>query len=266
MMSRGATIVQGRTRAGGRHARRRALRLSIVLVTRSDRVHSLITGAESSGPKAPAMNAKTELPTHLHIAHSWTAAAGELDELRGMSDSDAEAYATEAAANYAEHDESDEALDDCDILLLRDWLRADAGMHKTYKIIEDGHEFAQIEALDADDALDKVDRLDASDYGDPTATIWIHQTAVNVFDADDCETMRCAIDPTEPACADGHTHEWADHGPVRGHGGGMMYSVRCPHCGTTKTVDTWAQDPSDGTQGLTSIAYTCDDDCDDCDE
>ena len=59
MMSRGATIVQGRTRAGGRHARRRALRLSIVLVTRSDRVHSLITGAQRSGPKAPPAMSNT---------------------------------------------------------------------------------------------------------------------------------------------------------------------------------------------------------------
>lgn len=89
MMSRGATIVQGRTRAGGRHARRRALRLSIVLVTRSDRVHSLITGAESPGRKLTTMTAAT----HIISAPAYvTDHVTNLVRLYQPSDRQADAY------------------------------------------------------------------------------------------------------------------------------------------------------------------------------
>ena len=42
---------------------------------------------------------------------------------------------------------------------------------------------------------------------------------------------------------------------VWGHGGGVVYHEVCAHCGALKTVDTWAQNPENGVQGLTSVRY-----------
>lgn len=76
---------------------------------------------------------------------------------------------------------------------------------------------------------------------------------------------RVAIEPEEPPCADGHDHDFrsphwlvggCDSNPgVWGHGGGVIMRAGCRHCGCGCVVDTWAQDPEDGTQGLTSTRY-----------
>lgn len=79
------------------------------------------------------------------------------------------------------------------------------------------------------------------------------------------ESHKIAIDPTEPECVDGGDHDWqsphelvggCESNPgVWGSGGGVRMQTVCMHCGCARTADTWAQDPTDGEQGLTSTSY-----------
>jgi hypothetical protein len=73
-----------------------------------------------------------------------------------------------------------------------------------------------------------------------------------------------AADPDEPECSEG-SHDWVapydvvggcrENPGVWGHGGGVVYHEVCAHCGALKTIDTWAQNPENGVQGLTSVRY-----------
>lgn len=79
------------------------------------------------------------------------------------------------------------------------------------------------------------------------------------------EDVLIEIPPVEPDCIDGHEHDWLspewlgglqENPGVWGHGGGVIMTRVCLHCGCGRTTDTWAQDPSSGTrQGLTSVEY-----------
>ena len=40
-----------------------------------------------------------------------------------------------------------------------------------------------------------------------------------------------------------------------GHGGGVIITEVCRHCGRYQITDTWAQNPENGEQGLTSTEY-----------
>ena len=81
----------------------------------------------------------------------------------------------------------------------------------------------------------------------------------------DVGSVTVAIDPSEPECRDGKTHDWkspisivggiAENPGVQAHGGGVVIEEICIQCGCGKTTDTWAQNPSNGKQGLTSISY-----------
>ena len=72
------------------------------------------------------------------------------------------------------------------------------------------------------------------------------------------------IDPEEPDCT-GEEHDWQsphevvggceENAGVHGHGGGVIITEVCSHCGKYKSTDTWAQNRSTGEQGLTSIEY-----------
>jgi hypothetical protein len=72
------------------------------------------------------------------------------------------------------------------------------------------------------------------------------------------------IDPDEPDCT-GDGHDWqspemlgglSENPGVVGHGGGVIVTEVCAHCGRYRTTDTWAQNRSTGEQGLTSVEYT----------
>lgn len=78
-------------------------------------------------------------------------------------------------------------------------------------------------------------------------------------------THRVALEPDAPACAEGHAHDWrsphsvvggcAENPGVWGHGAGILSREVCRHCGWYRISDGWAQDRTDGTQGLTSTRY-----------
>lgn len=81
-----------------------------------------------------------------------------------------------------------------------------------------------------------------------------------------CErgNIKVEIEPVPPRCV-AHNHDWRtpysllgglrENPGVRGHGGGVVMRSVCRHCGIYRVVDTWAQDPVDGEQGLTSVTY-----------
>lgn len=81
----------------------------------------------------------------------------------------------------------------------------------------------------------------------------------------DSEWIRITLEPNEPECEEGEDHDWqspieivggiAENPGVWGHGGGVIITVICMHCGTERVTDTWAQDMSDGVQGLKSTSY-----------
>lgn len=107
-----------------------------------------------------------------------------------------------------------------------------------------------------------TDKAREGDYGEVTETIWVD---VYVSDWGDEEHLTVDIDPEAPDCIEGHDHEWeAPHHIVGGiesspgvwgNGGGVIIKEVCMKCGCSKTVDTWAQNPSNGVQGLTSVSY-----------
>lgn len=83
---------------------------------------------------------------------------------------------------------------------------------------------------------------------------------------DDSTSRTFTIEPKEPPCPGEKAHDWEspyvilggleENPGVWGHGGGVIIKEVCMCCGCLKTTDTWAQNPSNGVQGLTSVAYS----------
>ncbi len=108
--------------------------------------------------------------------------------------------------------------------------------------------------------------VDGGDWGDEPRTSWVN---VHVHDPsdedDDGESYKIQIDPPEPPCEKGQEHVWCsphsvlggleENPGVRGHGGGVIIRTVCRHCAAYQIVDSWAQDPTTGEQGLESVEY-----------
>lgn len=78
------------------------------------------------------------------------------------------------------------------------------------------------------------------------------------------DTITIRVDPEEPECSEDE-HNYRQTG-VHGHGGGVIVTEACEHCGVTRRTNTWAQRPDTGEQGLRSVSYSSsgpDDDGDD---
>lgn len=114
--------------------------------------------------------------------------------------------------------------------------------------------------------------IDGGEWGEITETTWITVRAWRqAIDSDgdvvriEEDTHKITIEPTEPECEKDHEHDWRsplsivggikENPGVWGHGGGVTIQECCVRCGCGKLTDTWAQDPSDGEQGLTSVSY-----------
>jgi hypothetical protein len=109
------------------------------------------------------------------------------------------------------------------------------------------------------------------DWDTAGGTIWLHCWVIEIDEAGkavedgDEECITVGIDPEEPECADGKDHDWQspieivggtkENPGVCGHGGGVIMTEVCMHCGCEKVTDTWAQDPETGEQGLESVQY-----------
>jgi len=114
--------------------------------------------------------------------------------------------------------------------------------------------------------------VDGADYGETDRTFWVNVWVYQIGIDEEGEERRVNadrhkvdIDPPEPDCVDGAEHDWQDpvsvvggcreNPGVFGHGAGVYMHSVCVHCGCRRTVDTWAQDPEDGEQGLESVEY-----------
>ena len=123
----------------------------------------------------------------------------------------------------------------------------------TYICTDEGNYPTEVQAETAEDAAQAF--VDGGDWPTESKTYWI---SVNVReesdeDGDDEESIRVAIEPTEPECTE-DAHEYGDSA-VRGHGGGVVLTSMCEHCGLQKITDTWAQCRVTGDQGLDSTEY-----------
>lgn len=127
-----------------------------------------------------------------------------------------------------------------------------------FELCEAGEWYETREFASAADAI-AFARGNLGEY-DHEATTWV-EVGVREVDADDEpvqggaeEWDTVAIEPSEPPCPAGE-HDWEDCSGPYGHGGGVVYTDRCAHCGLLRRTDTWAQDRSTGRQGLTSVEY-----------
>lgn len=98
-------------------------------------------------------------------------------------------------------------------------------------------------------------------------TVWVHAYLIEMDDDGkeiDSHRIKVQIDPEEPDCTQSE-HNWQapvdivggikENPGVWGHGGGVTIQEVCLHCGCGKLIDTWAQDPETGEQGLRSVSY-----------
>lgn len=114
--------------------------------------------------------------------------------------------------------------------------------------------------------------VDTGDWGEVDSTEWIDvYTYQKGCDADGDEVMigrvshTVALHPEEPDCSAGDEHDWQsphevvggieDSPGVWGHCGGVIIRTVCAHCGMYRIVDTWAQRPDTGEEGLESVRY-----------
>lgn len=107
--------------------------------------------------------------------------------------------------------------------------------------------------------------LSDCNYDPDDKTFWVTLYYFTDDNEDDPNQRKMEVPPYVPPCEDGHKHEW--HSPIDivggikenpgvfGNGGGVIIKQVCKHCGLLKITDTWAQDMTDGEQGLTSVTY-----------
>lgn len=129
----------------------------------------------------------------------------------------------------------------------------------------DGNAEIEIEANSGLDAAREY--VKGGDWGERDKT---QSVTVYVWQLDDAgerieeERHKIALEPIEPGCT-GEEHDWQsplslvggikENPGVYGHGGGVTIHEVCMRCGCGKLIDTWAQDPEDGEQGLRSVEY-----------
>jgi hypothetical protein len=136
---------------------------------------------------------------------------------------------------------------------------------------DDGNAEIEMEADSGGEAAQEY--VDGGEWGDRSETSWISVWAWREgIDADGefvavgRDKYKITLEAEEPECKDGFEHDWQsplsivggckENPGVYGSGGGVTIREVCLHCGCKKVTDTWAQDPTDGEQGLTSIDYT----------
>lgn len=93
-------------------------------------------------------------------------------------------------------------------------------------------------------------------------TIWVGGHA-RCDDTGERFTVDYTIDPEPPSCSEAE-HDWqspaflggcAENPGIFGNAGGVIIHECCMHCGCERVTNTWAQNPQNGTQGHTTVAY-----------
>lgn len=143
-------------------------------------------------------------------------------------------------------------------------------------LCNDGNCEVEIEADTTQEAAQQY--VDDGEWGEIEETSWVNVRVTGPMpeppefddasthdDEPDNEWIKITLEPDEPECEDGEEHDWQspieivggikENPGVWGHGGGVTMTSVCIHCGTERVIDTWAQDMSDGVQGLESTSY-----------
>ena len=135
--------------------------------------------------------------------------------------------------------------------------------------VAEGEEAYYAEAKSADEAASEY--MDDSYYGeDDGTTRWVTVAAWRTgfrFDGTGVLEERCkeersrhTLEPEIPCCVKGvDDHNWTAVS-ARVNGAGHVHEDKCSFCRARRTTNTWAQDPWDGRQGLTSTTYYLDED------
>lgn len=136
---------------------------------------------------------------------------------------------------------------------------------KTYLITDDSGS-GEFFANDWEDALEQAEEWTQELYEDVEETRWVDVVITDTETGEE-RTRDYTFDPKPPECTEDE-HDWyAPHSilggleenpGVWGHGGGTISTDICKHCGCARTVDTWATNPSNGSQGHESVKYDAD--------
>lgn len=130
--------------------------------------------------------------------------------------------------------------------------------HVTYTATDDGGS-QMLEATTWEEACEAAREWARGGYESESATYWVH-VWLRASDETTASLIHVEIEPHVPDCADGHEHDWVTPewlgGAVRGHGGGVISTDACRHCGCKRVTNTWAQCRDCGDQGRTSESYT----------
>lgn len=137
--------------------------------------------------------------------------------------------------------------------------------------VNDGNSEVTYGGMDRDEAVEEY--MSEGDWGEINQTMWVPLSSYKIginkdgqFEHVDMAHHSYQLDPEEPECRDKDLeHKWEspydlvgglkENPGVWGHGGGVIYEEVCMLCGCLKTTNTWAQNPTNGDQGLTSVSY-----------
>ena len=136
---------------------------------------------------------------------------------------------------------------------------------KTYQVTDGYGAEIEIQAQSSLDACQEY--VESGDYAGGK-TVWVSVRATRLTrggkltDNTDCHTI--TVPANEPGCSESE-HDWQspievvggikENPGVWGHGGGVIITKVCQHCGCYRITDTWAQNPENGEQGLRSVEY-----------
>jgi hypothetical protein len=120
---------------------------------------------------------------------------------------------------------------------------------RLWDLSEGGHVYDSTVATSAEDALETArDNVDRGNYNDAEGTLWI-DVRVHCRETDESESGTVQLDEDEPECSD-LEHSWQspielvggikENPGVWGHGGGVIITEVCMHCGCKKITDTCA--------------------------
>lgn len=105
-----------------------------------------------------------------------------------------------------------------------------------------------------------MDAIRAAGYSDDDVLdAFAHRDEEIILEAVECASL--TIEPTEPTCMGKSgrkphkRHKWTT-GQAYGHGGGIVREDTCRRCGLHRTFDSWATDPTNGSQGHESTWYS----------
>lgn len=141
----------------------------------------------------------------------------------------------------------------------------DSDCPRDWELREEGHEYDTITAESAEEALAiAVDNCDRANYPESEGTLYI-DVCVSCEETGENASETVTLEPEEPDCEDGETHDWqsphclvgglTENPGVHGHGGGVLITEVCLVCGCKRVTDTWAQNPTTGEQGLREVTY-----------